>query len=466
MNAALLGVLLYLVAQLALGFWVARRNKNEADYLLAGRSLGFPLTMFSVFATWFGAETAVGAAGKAYSGGLSAVTSEPFGYVLALLLFGLFIAAPLWRKGLTTLADLFRLRWGGAAEKVAVLLLVPSSVLWAAAQIRAFGQVLGHVAGLELELAITLAAVVVILYTTAGGMLADAWTDLVQGLVLIAGIIAVFVGVAGDGGLETLATLPADKLDLGFSSQGPLDVLEAWGPAALGSLVAQELAQRALSARSPGVARSGALTASFLYAAIGILPILVGLMTFASGIPLADPEQALVAQAEAHLGGFFYVLFAGAIISAILSTVDTALLVSGGLVAHNAILPYRPGLSERHKLRLTRLCVLGLGLVAYGLAFTSESVYDMVEDAASFGSSGALVAFTFAWLPRFGGQLAAVVAMLAGPSVYALDSALELSGGFPWVTSLGASLALYVAIASVGALGSPPRTRRPDRAHV
>ncbi|HRE89948.1 MAG TPA: sodium:solute symporter [Myxococcota bacterium] len=448
MNAALIGLLAYLVAQLALGFWVARRNKDEQDYLLAGRSLGFTLTMFSVFATWFGAETAVGAAGKAYAGGLSEVTSEPFGYVLALLLFGLFVAAPLWRRGLTTLADLYRYRWGGAAEKVAVMLLVPSSVLWAAAQIRAFGQVLGHVAGLELELAITLAAVVVILYTTAGGMLADAWTDLVQGIVLILGIVAVFIAMAVDGQLASLATLPAEKVDLGFGDQGLIDILEAWGPAALGSLVAQELAQRALSARSPEVARRGAVTAGFLYAAIGILPILIGLMTFAAGTTLADPEQALIAQAESHLGPFLYIVFAGALISAILSTVDTALLVSGGLVAHNALGPLLPTLSPRAKLRLTRAAVAVLGVIAYGLAFTSQSVYDMVEDAASFGSSGALIAFVFAWLPRFGGQLAAVVAMLAGPTFYALDEALDLTG-YPWVFSLAMALGLYVALASL-----------------
>jgi Na+/proline symporter len=445
-NATLVGVIIYLLAQVALGLWVARRNKDEGDYLLAGRSLGFTLTMFSVFATWFGAETAVGAAGKAYTGGLAAVTSEPFGYVLALLLFGLFVAAPLWRRGLTTLADLYRDRWGGAAEKVAVLLLVPSSVLWAAAQIRAFGQVLGHVAGLDLEVAITLAAVVVILYTTAGGMLADAWTDLVQGIILIIGIAAVFIAMVMAGGLETLATLPADKLDPGFASQSFFDILEAWGPAALGSLVAQELAQRALSARSPEVARRGAVTAGFVYALIGVMPILVGLMTFAAGTALADPEQALIVQAESHLGGFMFIVFAGALISAILSTVDTALLVSGGLVAHNVLAPVLPPMTPKAKLRMTRFCVAGLGLVAYGLAFTAQSVYDMVEDAASFGSSGALVAFVFAWLPRFGGQVAAVVAMLAGPTVYAIDSGSELTG-YPWVASLLVSLTLYIVVA-------------------
>lgn len=462
MNAVLIGVIIYLLAQLALGFWVARRNKNESDYLLAGRSLGYPLTLFSVFATWFGAETAVGSAGKAYTGGLSQVTSEPFGYVLALLLFGLFVAAPLWRQGLTTLADLYRRRWGGGAEKVAVLLLVPSSVLWAAAQIRAFGQVLGHVAGIELELAITIAAVVVILYTTAGGMLADAWTDLVQGTVLILGIAAVFIAMLIDGDGQTLATLPAEKLDPGFADQSLLEILEAWGPAALGSLVAQELAQRAMAARSPGVARGGAVGAAFMYAALGVLPILIGLMTFASGLSLSDPEQALMVQADRHLGGFLYVVFAGALISAILSTVDTALLVSGGLIAHNVVLPRLPGLSDLSRLRVNRVAVGLLGVIAWGFAFTSQSVYDMVEDAASFGSSGALIAFIFAWVPSFGRQQAAVAAMLTGPILHGLDSAFEWTGS-PWVVSLAAALVVYVVVATAERALARRRERLPSR---
>ena len=58
----LAAVLLYLAAQLAIGVWVSRRISSEADYLIAGRSLGPLLLVFSVFATWFGAETVVGSA--------------------------------------------------------------------------------------------------------------------------------------------------------------------------------------------------------------------------------------------------------------------------------------------------------------------------------------------------------------------------------------------------------------------
>jgi solute:Na+ symporter, SSS family len=114
--------------------------------------------------------------------------ADPFGYAACIILTGLIFAVPLWRLKLTTIADLFRLRFDASVERTAVLLMVPTSLFWAAAQIRAFGQVLSSASELEIEIAVGIAAAVVILYTMAGGLLAAAWTDVVQGIVLIIGL--------------------------------------------------------------------------------------------------------------------------------------------------------------------------------------------------------------------------------------------------------------------------------------
>ncbi len=68
------------LAQLALGLWVARRVRTEDDYLVAGRRLGPVLAIASMFATWFGAESCTGAAGQIYRDGVGAHTVEPFAY--------------------------------------------------------------------------------------------------------------------------------------------------------------------------------------------------------------------------------------------------------------------------------------------------------------------------------------------------------------------------------------------------
>ena len=71
MSLVFVCILGYVVLQLAFGFLVARSVHSEEDYLLAGRSLGPALVTFSVFATWFGAETCIGATGKVFREGLS-----------------------------------------------------------------------------------------------------------------------------------------------------------------------------------------------------------------------------------------------------------------------------------------------------------------------------------------------------------------------------------------------------------
>ena len=125
MTPTLAAVLAFLVLQFGVGIWVSRRIKNEADYLIAGRKLSMLLATFSIFATWFGAETMVGSSGSAYREGLTPASAEPFGYGLCLIGMGLIFAIPLWRRELTTLADLYRQRYSVLVERVAAVILIP-----------------------------------------------------------------------------------------------------------------------------------------------------------------------------------------------------------------------------------------------------------------------------------------------------------------------------------------------------
>ena len=188
LNTTVLGALLaYVVVQFAIGAWVSRRMASEEDYIVAGRRLGTGLVAFSVFATWFGAEAIQVSAGEIYEKGLSGALVDPFGYGLAVIIVGLLLAAPLWRRGITTFADMIRQRYSPETEKLFVLILVPGSLFWAAAQIRAFGQILASSTGMELGVAILLAASLVGAYSVVGGLMADAITDVVQGLAVIVG---------------------------------------------------------------------------------------------------------------------------------------------------------------------------------------------------------------------------------------------------------------------------------------
>jgi Na+/proline symporter len=449
MQPVLVGIAVYLLVQLAVGVAVSRRIASESDYLLAGRSLGVGLAAFSIFATWFGAETVVGAAGSIYSDGLSGGSADPFGYGLCLIVLGIAIAAPLWRRRYTTFGDLFRDRFGPGVERLAVLLMVPTSVIWAAAQIRAFGQVVSASSDLNVDVAITVAAVFVVIYTVAGGLLADVFTDFVQGIAVIIGLVLLLVAVAAaNGGVASLGEL-VDPARLDFFSVGEaglLATLEEWAVPVCGSLLAVELLSRILGCRSASVARNATLIGAGIYLCVGLIPVLLGLAGPALVTELEEPEQLIAILAQEHLATFLYVLFAGALISAILSTVDSCLLAAGSLTSHNLILPLKPGMSERAKVWTARGGVIGFGLVAYVIALGSEGILELVETASAFGSSGIFVVGLFGLFSRVGGALSAYAALIVGIVVWAAgDLVLGLTA--PYLLSLASAFAVYVGAA-------------------
>jgi len=433
-------------SQLLIAFWFSRRNRNEEDYLLAGRSLGPWMTTFAVFATWFGAETCIGAAGEAYARGLSGVIADPFAYTIGIVLTGVFFAAALWKRGLLTLADLFRNRYGAGVERLAALIMIPASVMWGAAQIRAFGQVLSSVSEFGLFAAITFAATVVVLYTVVGGMWANAVTDLVQGIVMVLGILllgAVFVSI---GGLDVVAAQPPQRFDF-LHERTWLDALNTLAVPIFSTIAAQELAARVLASRSPQVARGATVAAGFLYLAIGLIPVVIGLGAVAFIGADADHEQMLSLFAQAQLPQPLYILFLGALVSAILSTLSGALLVAGALAGHNLVKPLFPGMSEAARLRADRGAVLVFGVIAYVIALASEGVYELVQQSSALGSSGILVMMVFAlWGGRFGGSPSAYGALLAGTGVWLYcEHVLELPGAY--IVSLAAAFVAYAALA-------------------
>lgn len=439
-----LGVILaYILLQLVVAWVVSRRIRGEADYLVAGRSLGYGLCTFTIFATWFGAESLIAGAGSVYAEGLAGGSADPFGYAICLLLLGAVFAKPLWDRKLTTFGDLFRQRYGLHTERVAAVLLIPPSVLWAAAQIRGFGQVMAANSELDTSVTIAFAAAIVIAYTTFGGLKADAVTDLIQGVTLALGIAALFwIVYFGDAGFEW-STVPAERLSLFPADRPWLESAEAWAVPVFGSLFAAEVIARVAAARNAQVARVGLLAGGAAYLVLGTLAALIGLAG-ATLIPgLDDPEQVIIAMADQRLGTSLRILFSGALAAAILSTVDSVLLTAGSLLAHNLIIPLRPEMTEGDRLRLNRTAVVVFGMISYSVAVGAETVWGLVEEASALGSAGVFVIVPFALFTRFGGASAAISSLVAGAVSYVIG-AYFWEWNYPYLVSVGLALAGYV----------------------
>jgi solute:Na+ symporter, SSS family len=425
MNLELIGITLYVLAMLVLGFYVSKRIKTDDDYFLAGRSLGPFLATFSIFATWFGAETCIGTAGSVYRHGLGSIQADPVGYSICILLMGFIFSRILWNKKITTIPDLYRERFSPNTERMAALIMIPSSLVWAGAQIRAFGQILHSTTDFGVTVAITVAALVVVIYTISGGLLADAYTDLIQGFALIAGLIFLMVAMIMDmGGLSTaLASIPRERLTFSFERDdlSVLGKLELWMVPILGSLMSQELVSRVVASKSAKVAHHSALRAGTLYLAVGGIPIMIGLLGINYLPNLQESETIMPLLAKTHLSPFFYIIFIGALVSAILSTVDSTLLSASALASHNLIFPAMKNLTERKKVIVARLGVLISGGVAYVIAFLSESITDLVETASSLGGPSILIITSIALFSRRGNGINAIFAMTMSILAWALS---------------------------------------------
>src|SRR5690349_5477048 len=98
----LLFILIYLLANLGIGWWASRRVRSVQDFALAGRRLPLVLAASTLFATWFGSETVLGASSEFVEKGLIGVIEDPFGAALCLVLVGLFYARKLYQLDMLT----------------------------------------------------------------------------------------------------------------------------------------------------------------------------------------------------------------------------------------------------------------------------------------------------------------------------------------------------------------------------
>ncbi len=418
MNWELFGIALYVLSMLFVGIWVSKKIKTQDDYFLAGRSLGPGLATFSIFATWFGAETCVGTAGAVYRHGLSALHADPLGYTICLLLMAFFFSKVLWRRKITTIPDLFRERFSPTTEKLAAILMIPGSIIWAAAQIRALGQIIHSNTEIGVTLAVTVAAGVVICYTMLGGLLADAYNDFIQGIAVIIGLFCMLAAVVIDlGGIgPALATIPLEKLSFSSPETQQLSLLgniEMWMVPILGSVMAQELVSRVVASRSEKVAFNSTLRAASIYLLVGCVPVMIGLLGQNYMPNLNDSETLMPLIAKTHLNYAFYIIFIGALVSAILSTVDTTLLSASALASHNLIYTAFPKLTEKQKVHVARFGTLSSGVIAYLIAFSSESITDLVETSSSMGGPSILIMTMIALWSKKGGPKNAIFAILA-----------------------------------------------------
>jgi len=388
-------VIIYWAISVGIGLWAASRVRNTADFAIAGRHLPFYMVTATVFATWFGAEVVLGIPATFLEEGLSGVVADPFGAAMCLVLVGLFFAAPLYRMKLLTIGDFYKRRYGRNVEVLTTIAIVISYLGWVGAQITALGLVFNVVSGGEIsQLAgMLIGSVTILIYTVYGGMWAVAVTDLLQMVIIVAGMLYIGNEVSGMvGGVSTVINHADNAGMFNFWPSMESTEIIAFIAAAItmmfGSMPQQDVFQRVQSSKTIHIAVWATVLGGVLYFLFAFVP-----MFLAYSAKLLDPNMVdeliavdyqliLPTMVLNHAPMAAQILFFGALLSAIKSCASATLLAPSVSFTENILKPMLPAMSDKKELSMMRWVTFIFTILVTIYAINSEhSIFEMVENA-------------------------------------------------------------------------------------
>ena len=356
----------YFLLVFAIGWLSLRWTKSEEDYWIAGSKLGWGIGGATMAATHTSAGTFIGTIGVIYSVGWS------FGWVLITIplayWFMVAVLAPRFTavKELTLPAYLERRYQSKTARGVGAIIILIATVVYIQAQIVAGGLVANVVFGLDPLIGMVVFTSILLLYTLVGGMLAVVYTDFLQMLIMIVGtVVSVPLALIHFDGLSNLVALVSKVQPLTFEWGGFPTVLLITLSLAffLGSVATPEKVIRLYAMKDMKTIRRGILFAIIVVTGINLLVFILALaaMVLFPNLPTGDLAMPMIA--KTMLPTFIGTIMLAAITSAMMSTVDSLLLVAGSALSEDIYQNF----IEKKASKSKRLLVARLGILVVGI---------------------------------------------------------------------------------------------------
>lgn len=359
-------VLLYLAVLIGVGIMYSRKVKTQADFAVAGRSLGTPVLVLTLIATWVGSGSLFGGAGLAYRSGITQLWTSAGAWVGLLVLY--FIAPRARRFAQFTVPDILEARYNAAARVLGTVVMVVAYTTIVSYQFRGGGKVLNLIAGIEPLHGMMITAAFVIIYTALAGMMSVAHTDVVNGSILSIGVIGALIAMTfAMGGPSGVAERVPDHM---FSLTAPGAVglkagLELFFPTLFLILGEANMYQKFFSAKSEGNARN-----AVVWWLVGIVIVETGIALLAitgrAMYPDIDSESVIPYVTVHGLNVFFGAFLIAAMVAVIISTADSFLLTPSTSIVRDIYRRFlRPEATEQQLVRMSRIVVVVLGLLAF-----------------------------------------------------------------------------------------------------
>ncbi len=426
------------------------------------------LLFSTMLAANIGSGSTVGAAGLGYRDGLSAwwwVGSAGFGsFILAL-----WVGPRIWRIAkkydLQTVGDFLELKYGPAVRATVAALLWLATVAILAAQLIALAWVLNVVAGIPKALGCLVGGVVMTAYFTAGGLLASAWINLLQLVVLLIGFaFTIPYAIEAGGGWDniTQAVGATDGAHLNWIRGGSSGwiYLSLLVPA---FVVSPGLLQKVFGARSASTVRWAVAAQGVALLLFAVAPAILGVAAFSLFPDLPNPELALPMLFVHTLPVWLGSIGLAAVVSAEISSADAILFMLATSLSKDLYHRFvNPEANDKKLLRVARIAAVLGGTLGVLLAIVSPSVIDSLKIFYSLLGVSLFVPVVAGLHRLKGGPAPALVSIVSGVLFTLLSSWATSGHGFGWMTpnlaGLGAAGSAFLVISLTKRLR---RTRDP-----
>ncbi|MFL6405611.1 MAG: sodium:solute symporter family transporter, partial [Nitrososphaeraceae archaeon] len=379
-----IAVIAFLALSLVVGTLTSRLvKKSSKRYMIAGKSLPLFFVGTMLAAQSIDGNSSLGNVSLVYQFGFWAGAAIPIGLGICLVLTGTVYGKKLNKMTMLTLPDFYYRRFGNGAEGISAVLMMISFIVLVAGNFAASGFILSTVFHIDFLWAMLIAAIVVLIYTYAGGLFSSAYTDIFQIYLAIGAFWAAFIFFAGGfSGVNfgtILGSAPPGYLDLsGLTSIGN-GALVNWAAImalGLGDIVALDFMERVFAAKDGKTAQRGALMGAGLTFLTVIPTSMMGIVALYLLPKLADPFTAYPELAINHVPFPIGAALLMGVLGASMSTANGGLLAISSVMSRNIIqrdilrrILKKPGLDDRKLLLTTRIFTIPMMIAAFVLGY-------------------------------------------------------------------------------------------------
>jgi len=423
----------YMLIMLGVGFYFLKKNKTQEDYYVSGRNMNSWHIGLSVVATDVGGGFSIGLGGLGFTMGLSGSWMLFTGLVGAWL-SAAFLIPKVSKWGIEhkffTFPQLFKHLYNSKVAFLAGIISAIGYIGFTSSQILAGAKLSSAtVAGLDMQTALIIMGAIAVIYTSIGGLKAVIYTDTIQWIVLLAGMIFIglpmgYYAVGGYDGIT--ATLGPKFLTLtNVSSTQILNwavtIIPIW-------FVGMTLYQRIYASKGKKEAQKAWLIASvFEWPIMAFMGVLLGMFARVameqgilinnSGLEVIDAEMGLPMLLRTILPVGILGLMLSSYFSAILSTADSCLMAASGNVMTDILRPLlKKEFTVKQELRLSQIFTLGIGVLAILLASQMQNVLELMLYSYAFMVSGLFIPVIGGLYWKKSKPAAALWSMVAGGS--------------------------------------------------